>query len=152
MTLPTQIDTNGSWEDVQSRLYECFCSTFKRTPPLEVLGKRVVFDTRTIDSDLEEGFWHVVTKGKAEDRLFDPPRARRISWIEALLTSQPEGISRWSDVHSSGATRLYFWLEAENYVVVLQERKNVLGLVTAFYVEGWGAKDLKKSRNRGTTF
>jgi hypothetical protein len=152
MALPCQIDTNGEWGDVEQRLYDCFCGVFKRTPPLQVRGKKLVCDSRIIDSNREEGFWHVVTRGRADDRLFDPARARCLPWIEPMLTENLDGLSRWADVHGSGATRLHFWMEAERYVVILQERENVASLVTAFFVEDWGARDLRKSRGRGSLF
>lgn len=152
MELPAQLDTNGAWDETEQRCYDCFCALMKRTPPLQVRGKPLAFDRRRIDSEREEGFWHLITKGKGEDRLFDPSRARCLPWLEAMLTQDLDGLSRWSDIHGSGATRLYFWLEAEDYVVVLQENSRTVSLVTAYSVASWGAKDLQKSKARGTSF
>lgn len=151
--LPDFVDTNGAWEEVLDRLYSVFTSIFKQQPRRKVLGKSLIFDERTIDSDLEEGFWHVITKGKGEDRILDTERARRLSWISDMLDGVAEGLSRWKYQEGDGTNKLYYWLEDERYVLILAERKSVISLVTAFYVDQpWLESDLKKRRAKGQAF
>jgi hypothetical protein len=153
MPLPAQINMTGSWNQVEARLYASFLSTFKATPRAEVAGKPVVFDTRCVGSPYEEGFWHVVTRGKGANRLPDYDRARCISWIPVMLDGSAPGLSKWRYVEGSGATRYYFWLEAEGYVLVLEERAKVMSLVTAFFVDkAWAANDLRRKRAQGSPF
>lgn len=151
--LPAHINVNGNWDDVRARLYVYFEKVFKAKPPPKVRGKTLVHDRRVIDSDCEEGFWHVVTKGKGDNRLFDPDRARRLCWIECMLDGSAPGLSTWSYQEGDGTTKLYFWLEAEEYVVILAEKPNVVSLVTAFHVSApYMKKDLTKKRSKGQAF
>ncbi len=148
--LPPVIDVNGEWEAVCERLYVHFENVFKARPRLLVRGKLLVHDSRIIDSDREEGFWHVVTKGKGEDRLFDPNRARRICWISRMLDGTAPGLSCWAYQEGNGVTRLYYWLEAEQYVLILAEKPRVVSLVTAFHAtERWTVEDLLRKRAAG---
>lgn len=151
--LPDLIETNGEWPDVCARLYARFCEIFKCVPRKTVIGKPLVFDERRLDSDKEEGFWHVVTKGKGENRLFDSRRARRIGWLEMILDGTAPGVSRFSYLEGDGTKKLYFWIEEEDYVLILAERDSVVVLVTAYYVEHeWTRKDFRKKRAKGQSF
>ncbi len=151
--LPVFVNTNGDWGVICASLYQHFESCFKRSPPRQIRGKLLVFDTRKINSTMEEGFWHVVTIGTGEDRLLDPDRARRVCWIAPILDGTAPGLSKWAYQEGNGVTKLYFWLESEHYVVILAEKTRVVSLVTAFYVnKTWLEKDLVKRRATGTTF
>ncbi len=151
--LPAHIEVNGGWDEVKARLYGHFEQVFKANPRLMIRGKPLVYDTRVIDSDCEEGFWHVVTRGKGDDRLFDPDRARRLCWVGIMLDGSAPGLSRWSYQEGDGTTKLYFWLEAEQYVVILAEKPKVVSLVTAFYASiRWVKADLLKKRAKGQAF
>lgn len=151
--LPAHIDLNGDWDEIRAKLYAHFEQVFKATPRLKVRGKPLVHDNRVIDSDCEEGFWHIVTKGKGEDRLFDPDRARRICWIGRMLDGSAPELTRWSYREGDDTTKLYFWLEAEEYVLILAEKPKVVSLVTAFYASAhWVKADLAKKRAKGQAF
>nr|WP_145959228.1 hypothetical protein [Rhizobium sp. ACO-34A] len=153
LVLPQQAQTDGNWDDVCASLYGHFTATFKCIPSPVVRGKTLVFDARLIDNDKEEGFWHVVTKGKGEDRLFDPPRARRITWISALLNGTAPGVSRFSYTEGDGTVKLYYWLKSEKYVLILAEKPKIVSLVTAFYIDQtWTLKDLEKREKKGIAF
>ncbi|MBA4092053.1 MAG: hypothetical protein C0494_15885 [Sphingobium sp.] len=152
MPLPDQIDTNGEWAEVLDRLYACFRSIFFSDPRLLADGRLLTCDGRRLDDDKEEGFWHIVSKDSGGERLPDFDRARCIPWIPAMLDGSAPGISRWRYQEGSGAIRQYYWLEAECYVLILQESKHVTSLVTAYYVEGWKVKDLERRRAKGTVF
>lgn len=152
-SLPPFVVVDGEWSDICARLYGHFVASFKVEPRRRILGKPLVFDDRVIDGAYEEGFWHVITIGKGDDRLFDTERARRISWIKAMLDGTAPGLSRWSYKEGDGTIKLYFWLEAEKYVLILAERRTVVSLVTGFYVnKTWLEKDLAKRRAKGAGF
>ena len=86
----------------------------------------VFHDKRKVDSDYEEGFWHLIERGKG-NRQLDLKRAKRLPWIRPLI-------------ENSDDPRLYKWIEAEldkkgqsqevtlilykeeNYIVVLKKR------------------------------
>jgi hypothetical protein len=148
--LPVYIDVNGDWETIKVRLYSHFEQIFKINPRLRVKGKPLVYDNRIIDSNYEEGFWHVVTKGNGENRLFDPDRARRLCWLGRMLDGSAPGLSKWSYQEGDGTTKLYFWLEKEEYVLILAEKHKVVFLVTAYHANAhWKKADLTKKRAKG---
>ncbi|WLA65666.1 hypothetical protein [Bradyrhizobium diazoefficiens] len=152
-SFPDFVDVNGAWDEICARLYEHFERTFKCVPRRTINGKPLVFDGRVIDSNLEEGFWHVVTAGKGENRLYDPDRARRICWIADILDGKIAGVSRWVTVEGDGTRKLYYWLEQNQYVIIFAEKPKVVVLVTAFCVnQPWTERDLGKRRASGEAF
>lgn len=152
MALPDQIDTDGEWEAVLDQLYQCFCEIFYADPRLLAQGKLLTCDGRCLDDDKEEGFWHIVSKGKPGNRLPDYDRARCLPWIPAMLDGSASGLSRWRYKEGSGAVRQYYWLPEERYVLILEEGRNVTSLVTAYYVQSWGGEDLERRRSKGVAF
>lgn len=152
MALPEQIDTNGEWDSVLNRLYACFRSIFYADPRLLVDGRLLTCDGRCLEDDKEEGFWHIISEGEEGNRLPDYDRARRMPWIPAMLDGTAPEISRWRYREGSGKVRQYYWLEAERYVLILEESRNVTSLVTAYYVKGWGHKNLERRRAKGEPF
>lgn len=151
--LPPFVSVDGEWMETCTRLYRYFEAVFKTSPPRQVRGRSLVFDKRIIEPPFEEGFWHIITSGKGEDRLFDPDRARKISWLDPMLNGAASGLTRWAYKEGDGSTKLYYWLEAEKYVLILIEKPKVVALVTAFHVnKGWLENDLAKRRTHGTAF
>lgn len=151
MPLPPMIDTNGSWADIIAKLDAEFARVFRCNPRRRLEGKPLVYNSSIRDGDIEEGVWHVIAKG--DPRLFDPDRARRLSWIECMLDGTAPGLTRWRYIEGDGTVKIYLWLEAENYVVILAEKDHVIALVTAFYVSMSGTKrDLTKRRSKGQAF
>ncbi|MET4127661.1 hypothetical protein [Roseovarius sp. MBR-6] len=145
------IDTDGNWEDVVSRLDSEFTKVFRCNPRRQFEGKPIVYNSSIKDGDIEEGVWHVISKGNP--RLFDPERARRLSWIQSMLEGTAQSLSRWRYVEGDGTVKIYLWLEFERYVVILAEKKHVVVLVTAFYVsQAWTIRDLDKKRSKGYVF
>lgn len=153
MPLSAQIDTNGEWQDVVTRLYACFREIFYAVPRRLVCGRLLVIDGRCVDDDKEEGFWHVVSRDVAGARIPDPDRARRMPWIADMLDGTAPGLSRWRYTEGSGKVRQYYWLEQESYVLILEEERRVTALVTAFFVDKtWAEEDLARKREKGTPF
>lgn len=152
--LPSFVDVNGEWEDVCSRLYSVFSNTFKPAPLPYLFGKPVAFDKRCLSSDgLEEGFWHVISRNEKGKRIFDPERSRRLSWIDPMLNVKLPQLLRFKYEEGDGTVKYYLWLKEEKYVVIFAERKNVMILVTAFYIDKtWLENDLEKRIKKGTTF
>ncbi|KIC56525.1 hypothetical protein RM53_12075 [Brevundimonas nasdae] len=147
--LPDFLVTDGEWQNVCANLYEEFESTFKRPPRLTIKNKLIAFDGRKLDDDKEEGFWHVVSRGKGDDRMFDPSRARRLCWLRSMIQGEAPGVIRF-EYHDGKTNKIYAWLEEEDYVVVLAEKQNVVLLVTAFFIDqAWLRSDLQRRRSKG---
>ena len=139
--LPACCITNGEWAEVIARLYAVFQRDFVADPP-RVDGCPVWWQRRISDG-YEEAFWHLTTRADdvAGDRLFDPRRAERLPWCGTILRRCDDPvITRWRYRESKGQIRLYLWLEAWDYVVVLEERDMRVGrvyfLITAYHVDG----------------
>lgn len=151
MPYPDLLKTDGDFDDVIRAAYLEFCDCFKKNPPRKVRGKPLVHDDRVLSGNCCEGFWHIVERGPDNARLFDPRRAARIGWIKEILFAGAGNASRFAYNEGSGQTKLYYWLEEENFVVILAERPRVVALVTAFYIDrDWLKKDLERRRENGT--
>jgi hypothetical protein len=143
------LECSGQWERTVSKLYDVFRDDFVRGRP-RLRGKRVWWDRRVLPGErYEEGFWHLVSRfdvGSGE-RLLDFRRAERLCWCRAILdhADEPE-ITSW-DSTVGAKVRAYLWLEAEDYVVVVEHRSpDVALLITAYCVDGdSGRRKLRRS-------
>jgi hypothetical protein len=79
------------------------------------------------------GFWHLITQGeKEEEREVDLRRCERIHWIEYIFkNSHLNYIKCWENTRKN-KTRILFWIEQEEYLVVLEKRCEYLLLITAY--------------------
>lgn len=146
------INVNGDWNEVSSELFAKFCDTFDAIPPIKLCGKKIVYDSRQEDGFCE-GFWHVVSRGKGENRLFDPRRAERLGWIKEILLGHRGPLTCFKYLEGSGQTKVYLWLEHDDYVVIFSEKKHVMVLVTAFFIDvEFARRDLQKRKRKGQVF
>jgi hypothetical protein len=141
-SLPAMVNVNGEPDKVFSLLYAIFDADFQSS------GRRfqtmlVWWDRRVIDPPYEEGFWHLITRkdyGSGE-RLLDFRRAERLPWCGPAITNCGDGCVRvWDYEEGDLRLRTYVWLEAHDYVVILEKHTKRQGtvafLVTAFHVDG----------------
>lgn len=142
--LPELVDTNGSWDEILSRLYAVFESDFKNGKP-RFNGLPVWWDRRRLDGDPhEEGFWHLVTRDDKTtgDRLLDTHRAQRLTWCRAVIgNSNDAEVLVFDYEEGSGRIRTYLWVHQHDYVVILEKvvrKKKAIAylLVTAFCLDG----------------
>jgi len=142
--LPEKLFLDGEYDTIISRLYALFSADFKDN---SVYYKQlpVVYDDRKIDSEYEEGFWHIITRQNeaSSDRLLDYKRAKRISWIRPLIEhSDDKRLLKWvansTDKRGNQVIKTMVWYREEKYLVVLKEIPNKYFLTTAFYVTGEG--------------
>jgi hypothetical protein len=142
--LPELIDTNGSWDEIRSRLYAVFERDFRQGKP-KFKGLPVWWDRRFKDDDPhEEGFWHLVTRDDKQrgERLLETPRAKRLAWCRATIDHCREAeVLVFDYVEGDGQVRTYLWVKVADYVVILgkalRKKKTVAYmLVTAFSLDG----------------
>lgn len=150
MPFPDEIDVTISLGELIPELYREFQLCFDSAAPLAFKGKKVTYDTRKGEGGYEEGFWHLVTCG--EPRVFDPKRACKLGWVRDIILGGVPKTSRWIYLEGSGIYRTYLWVEEHSYIVVLEERKDHVFLVTAFDVKEWNVSVLQKKRNNGVVF
>jgi hypothetical protein len=103
----------------------------------------VWWDRRVIDSEYEEGFWHLISRVdyKRKKRLFDPRRAERLPWCGPTISNADDiAVKVWAYREKNRRLRTYLWLEDWDYTIVLEKRNFRIGdvyfLITAFYVDG----------------
>jgi hypothetical protein len=51
-----------------------------------------------------------------------------------LLDGNLDGVSRWATAEGDGTIKLYFWIEAEDFVLILAEKPKVVALVSSLVV------------------
>ncbi|MBW1854523.1 MAG: hypothetical protein JRJ00_07560 [Deltaproteobacteria bacterium] len=154
--LPPMLNLDGEWNEILSLLYNVFAKDFKDTKTYH-RGTRVIYNG-TIEPDgldKEEGFWHMISKKDkiSGDRLIDYPRAKRLSWAKPLMQSpKRQEIKFWQyrEGTADKGVRTYIWLEDYNYALILQRKKNVFYWITAFYVDSWKQKDLRRKYENRT--
>ncbi|MGD9577673.1 MAG: hypothetical protein AB7Y74_05435 [Syntrophorhabdus sp.] len=128
------------FERVVADLYSIFERDIK-WGDLEYKNLRVFFDNRSIDSPYEEGFWHVIERGKGE-RVLDLKRAKRLPWIKPLIEhSDDPRLLKWvenaTDKRGNLQEVTYIYYQEEQYLVILKDRRRGFFLATAFYVTGF---------------
>ncbi len=70
-----------------------------------------------------------------------------------MIDGSAPGLTRWITIEGDGRTKLYYWLEAERYVLIIKEQPKIMFLNTAFYVDKpWLENDLRKRRASGEAF
>lgn len=145
--LPAMIETDGDWEKVLVRLYHLFEKDFHRDG-CSFNEFPIIWDKRKIDSPYEEGFWHLISKvdNASGDRLIDFPRAKKLSWCKPCITNHQDTTIKVWDIREKGRIKVYIWLEKWDYVVILQKRRKVAFLVTAFHI--FGDSTRKKLRKK----
>lgn len=147
--LPDAISITGDWDQDLANLYKVFESDIKGQR-LFFRGVRVIYDGRIVEAPYEEGFWHLITKTdqRTKERLFDPRRAECLAWIRpTLINCDDEAVKVWVWKDDKGRRRTYLWLEAFDYVIILESRNGrTYFLVTAHDIDGEGRRRQLKTR------
>ncbi len=135
--LPEKLVLDSTFEEMISSLYDVFFNDLIKNR-LYFKSLPIIVDNRKIDSDYEEGFWHVVTRGK-EERLIDFKRAKRLPWLRPIIenAAHPE-ILTWNELDMDRRGKVinksYFWYKKGHYLIILKEIPKKYFLTTAFYV------------------
>ncbi len=88
------------------------------------------------------GFRHIIARDDNRCiRQFDPPRAERMPWCKPILTHGSDtDLKVWRHLEQHERIKIYVWLESQDYVAVLEERRQHIGtvafLITAYHVDG----------------
>jgi hypothetical protein len=148
--LPAMLDTDGVWEKTLKCLYAVFKKDFI-TDRCFFNDFPVIWDKRILEGKYEEGFWHLIEKDyhDTEGRKFDPPRAKRLPWCKPIIEhGLAIEIKAW-DYRENGRINHYLWLENFDYVVIIQKKRYVIFLVTAYFVTGESSRrNLRKKYER----
>lgn len=150
--LPPCLDTNGSWDEILTRLWEVFDQQI--TSGLFLKGRPVWHDQR-ISEGKPEGFWHIThrdelvydpkRRAKVKQRIFDPARSACLPWLRAILENHHrDEVLMWDYREEDGRLTTYLWLESLDYVIVLAHwntnRGNTVYRIITAYVTDYPRK------------
>jgi len=133
--LPPLFKFKGNWPLYLNALYELFKADFIEAKP-QFRGRRIGLKRHPMSEGKEATFWHLVQEGPVEEsRLPDLKRCERIRWPRPIIENSEDSTLRvWMNIRK-GEARVLLFLEEEEYIVVLAERKGYLLLWTAYLVD-----------------
>ncbi len=137
--------SGSDWPVYQDELYRIFCKTLLSDPAF-FLGMQVRIKRHPEYLKMHFAFWHLITEGEKEsERTPDLRRCERIAWIRWVIENNElhPGIYYWKNLRK-GRVHVVIWYKAENYVVILEERKEYYLLKTAYVVAPHRLKSLQK--------
>ncbi|MCL6613094.1 MAG: hypothetical protein K6U03_00505 [Firmicutes bacterium] len=124
----------GDWDYYLSVLYSFFKDDFINSSP-RFKGMKVGIKRYPLLNGKEASFWHIISSGEEENsKVPDLRRCERIRWPRPIIDHfNDAGIKLWEQ-EKNREQRVYLWLEAEDYLVVLSKRGTYCLLWTAFVV------------------
>ena len=127
-------DHGGDWDRYLDILYAWFKQDFIDSKPV-FQGRRLGLKRYPLTMGKEATFWHLTSEGlEEENRIPDFRRCERIRWPRPVIEhSEDSRVKYWVSVKRN-EDRIHIWLEEEDYVVVLADRKGFLLPWTAFLV------------------
>lgn len=129
-------DYDGNWDRYVEALYDFFKQDWVDSKPT-FRGTAFRLKRYPIEQGKESTFWHFISEGKIEeDRLPDFRRCERVRWPRPIVEhadDDQETIKVWENTRK-GKTRILLWFEAQEYLVILEQRKGYLLPWTAYPV------------------
>ena len=127
-------DFQGNWDTYLEAIYGWFKKDFIDSKPV-FQGQRLGLKRLPLSQGKEATFWHLIQEGKKEeDRIPDLRRCERIRWPKPVIEHESDPkVKYWVSIKRN-ENRIHIWLEEEDYVVVLADRRGFLLPWTAFLV------------------
>ena len=136
------LETESQYLDT---LYDCFREMLINDP-LHWLttGKTISFRREQEIDERHASFWHAVSggSGNERDRILDHNRCLRIRWIRYLLDAfndsypSEENFCWWKSPDPRWRNKRFLISTVDfDYVVIIEERRNYVLFITAYYVE-----------------
>lgn len=127
-------DHGGDWDAYLDCIYAWFKGDFIDNPPV-FQGRRLGLKRYPLSHGKEATFWHMTSEGMDEEsRTPDLRRCERIRWPKPVIEHfEDPHVKYWVSVKRN-EDRIHIWLEKQDYVVVLADRKGFLLPWTAFMV------------------
>ena len=127
-------DHGGDWHCYLDALYAWFKQDFIDSKPA-FRGKRLGLKRHPMTHGKEATFWHIISEGQDEEnRIPDLRRCERIRWPKPVIENSEDSQIKWWIAAKRNESRIHIWLENEDYIVVLADRKGFLLPWTAFLV------------------
>ena len=127
-------DYRGDWERYLNALYSYFESDFLRTR-LHFQGRKLGLKRHPLLTGKEATFWHMISEGRSEaSRQPDLRRCERIRWPRAIIENSNDPAVKVWETTRQNERRICLWLEQQEYLVVLADRKGYLLPWTSYMV------------------
>ena len=126
--------------DELEELCEVFEDNFVTKPfTINGLNVKVILHDSKVQGyeEYPETFVHLITrKSKSGHRVFDRNRTNRIHWIKCILeNSEEEEVLCFKHTEGNGAVRDYYWYQAEDFLVIMEEVTPDYIIITSFYID-----------------
>ena len=148
MGLPETLPFSGNWDDYLDTVYTVYLETIVNYD-LRFNNLPVKPRFTPVTKGKHFGFWHIIQEGNVEDdRTRDFRRTERLRWIKWVIENYKTSaaISGWIETRDN-VNEVVLWVEHEQYVVVLSERRGYWVLKTAYLADRpKKIKQLQKSR------
>lgn len=150
LPLPPLVPFCGNWVNYIETIYAIYTDTILNSGlHINHIPIRPRYTPET--QGKEFGFWHITSTGEEEDdRQPDLRRCERIRWIKWTIENfaQFSEVSYWEETRAN-TTEIVIWIESEQYVVVLSERRDYWLLKTAYLANKSGKiRQLTRNRNK----
>ena len=137
-------DYENDWSKYETAIYEIFKNDFINNHPC-FEGKQVNIRKYPMVYEKEDAFYHITCQDylKNGERVPDFRRCERIRWVRAFIENyncdssncpECDGVKVWREPYNNNS-RTHILLEEERFIVVVEQRKSYVLLVTAFYIE-----------------
>ena len=124
----------GNWDRYLDAIYSLFDADYVVTKP-KFRGIRLGLKRYPLEKGKEATFWHLISSGKDEqNRNIDLRRCERIRWVRAIVDNADDPNIRIWENRRKNEKRICLWLECEDYLVILSERKGYIIPWTAYLV------------------
>ncbi|MEW6110289.1 MAG: hypothetical protein AB1632_14150 [Nitrospirota bacterium] len=127
-------DYEGNWERYLDAIYNYFKQDFIDNRP-SFRGRRLGLKKHPLEKGKEATFWHFIQEGPHEDdRIPDIRRCERIRWPRPVIENSDKSVIKIWENKRKNDKRILLWLEGQEYLVILAERKGYLLPWTAYLV------------------
>lgn len=127
-------DSGGEWNRYVEKVYQYFKEDFIDRKPV-FRGRRLGLKRHPLSEGKEATFWHMTSEGNDEaNRTPDLRRCERVRWPRPIIElADAKDVKVWTSIRNN-EHRIHLWLESENYLVVLADRREYLLPWTAYLV------------------
>jgi hypothetical protein len=115
-------------------IYSFFAADFLQQAP-SFRGEPVRLKRHPVVLGKEATFWHLISEGKTEEeRIPDLRRCERIRWPKQIIENAGDpAVKSWENLRK-GEKRICLWLDCDDYLAVLAERRGFFLMWTAYLV------------------
>ena len=138
----------GQYKMYLEKIYNIYKEDLLNNGELQLKGKPVKLRHHPMYKEREESFYHL-THRKYDKNTFRQPdfkRCERIRWIRKMIENVGRceccgvniescaGILIWIEKYK-GSDRIHFYLENENFLLVIEKRTEYYLIISSFYVD-----------------